>query len=591
MKLLVTTTVLGLGIVSATTASARVLGVDVYEGQGSVNWSSVKGAGITFGFAKATEGTFYQDPDYTANMQNGKAAGLYMGCYDFAHPASEAPGTEANYFWNFANPDIKADASTLMPVLDFETFSGYTGASSYADWASQWCSDVQNIAQSHGMVITPIIYVSACSTGYLSSEDNWTGNWIADYNGESWSTGSPWDVSCGPNEVWGSGVWDFWQFTDSASVSGISGGVDEDVFNGSASQLASGYVVTLANYDFDVTLKTCPIQYPDGEELVFAGQQNGSAPWWSHNTGVSTSWTSGWLGDGYEKINSDVVPILNTNGYMEIFAIDAGTGNLVHKSNTGEGTSWGSWSFMGTNTDNFVGNPAAVVRSDGGAEVFVHDNTDHSIAHFFHGSFSSAWSEGTIGGTIGSDPTVIINANNYMEVFATDTSGNLVHNWNTGPGTSWNGWVSMGSNVKGRPSAIVRSDGGVEVFVRHSDDSMDHYTHSSFSAAWSGSSLGGSSFASNPCAVQNPNSHMEVFCIESDGTLWHNWNQGTGTAWNGWAQLSTGGTPLSSDPGVMVNKDGETEVFGRQAADFQVGHMWNSSTGWSSWGLVGGGPG
>ena len=593
MKTLVATTALAIGLLSATSVSARVLGVDVYAGDGTVNWSTAKGAGIVFGFAKATEGTGYHDGNFAANMNNGKAAGVYMGCYHFARPASHTPSAEANYFWNYAGPYIKADGKTLMPVLDIEDFSGHYGASSIADWCDQWCDNVKSIAASHGITVVPIIYISTCSTTYLNSSDNWTGAWLANYNGESWSTGTPWDANCSKNQIWGSGVWDFWQFTSSAYVPGVPGNqygqCDEDVFNGSTSQLVSGYVVP-APY-FDVTLKPCPIQYPDGVEVVFAGQNNGSAPWWSHNNGVSTPWTSGWLGDGYQKINSDVVPVLNANGYMEIFAIDNSTGYLRHKSNTGEGTSWSGWSTIGGGSDGFVGNPAAICRPDGGVEIFVHSSVDHTVTHFFHGSFTDPWTEGTLGGDFGSDPTVVINANNYMEVFATDYNGNLVHCWNTGPGTGWTGWSTLGSGARGRPSAIVRSDGGVEVFVRHTDSSMDHYTHSSFGATWNASSLGGSGFASNPCAIQNPNTHMEVFCNCSDGTLWHNWNQGTGTGWNGWAHLSTGGTLLTSDLGVFINKNGETEVFGRQASDYQVGHLWNSSNGWSNWGLVGGGPG
>lgn len=585
---LVITTALTLGTLSATTALGRVTGVDVYEGNGTVNWTSVAGAGETFGFAKATEGTFYQDPDYSSNMTGGKSAGLYMGAYHFAHPESNTPSSEANYFWNFATPQIKTDGKTLMPVLDFETFTGLVGASSYAQWADDWCGDVQNISSTHGINTVPIIYISTCSTPNLNSSDDWTGNWIANYNGESYSTGSPWDASCSTSQIWGSGVWDFWQYSSSGTVSGIPTTCDLDVFNGTAATLAAGYVITLPN--FDVTLKPSPIQYSDGEELVFAGQQNGAAPWWSHNTGVGTSWTSGWLGDGTQKVNSDVAPVLNTNGYMEIFAIDQSTGYLRHKSNTGEGTSWGTWSTIGGGSDGFVGNPAVLGRSDGGVEVFLHNNVDNTMTHYYRSSFGAAWNEESLGGDFGSDPAVIINANNYVEVFATDASGNLVHNWNTGPGTAWNGWVTLGTGAHGHPSAIVRADGGVEVFVRHSNNTMDHYSHSSFSATWGYASLGGSNFASNPCAIENLNTHVEVFCIDTTGNLWHNYNSGAGTTWNGFVELSTGGVTLTSDPSVMINGNGATELFGRQASDYQAGHMENATGGWSSWALVGGGP-
>jgi GH25 family lysozyme M1 (1,4-beta-N-acetylmuramidase) len=228
-------------------AHARLSGVDVYAGNGTVNWSSVNSAGISFAFVKATQGNYYEDANMAANVNNAKAAGLSVGVYDLADPASCSPSTEANYFWNYAKNYVTADGATLMPVLDFEPNtlgeSTFTGASSWSDWVNQWCTDVQNLATAKGLNVTPIIYVSAGWTStYLGSSDSWTGSWIADYNGESASTGSPWDGGS-YYQPWGSGVWDFWQYTSSGSVSGISGACDRDVFNGSS---LSAFIVASA---------------------------------------------------------------------------------------------------------------------------------------------------------------------------------------------------------------------------------------------------------------------------------------------------------------------------------------------------------
>src|SRR6185503_777103 len=51
----------------------RPLGIDVSSFQGaSINWSSVKGAGYIFAWAKATEGATVNDADFTVNANNGK---------------------------------------------------------------------------------------------------------------------------------------------------------------------------------------------------------------------------------------------------------------------------------------------------------------------------------------------------------------------------------------------------------------------------------------------------------------------------------------------------------------------------------------
>ena len=51
--------------VGATTA----IGPDVSHYQGTINWASVKAAGVGFAIAKATEGSGYVDAQFKANWQ------------------------------------------------------------------------------------------------------------------------------------------------------------------------------------------------------------------------------------------------------------------------------------------------------------------------------------------------------------------------------------------------------------------------------------------------------------------------------------------------------------------------------------------
>jgi GH25 family lysozyme M1 (1,4-beta-N-acetylmuramidase) len=222
----------------------RPLGVDVssYQGAG-VNWSSVKASGRTFAWAKATEGTTVNDPDFTINQNNGKAAGMYMGAYHFAHPNTATPGAESGHFWAMAGAYTQADGKTFMPMLDMEVFNGVVGASSYSDWANQWNNTVVANAAGQAVTIRPFIYVSACSAcNFNSSVSGWFSD-IANYNGQNPQTGTPWS-SCAGCAVWGAGVWTAWQYSSTVSVPGIAGGVDADVYNGSAAQLASTLIAT-----------------------------------------------------------------------------------------------------------------------------------------------------------------------------------------------------------------------------------------------------------------------------------------------------------------------------------------------------------
>src|SRR5579872_391458 len=98
----------------------NLFGIDVSNYQGSVNWSSVYSNGARYAFAKATEGNYFEDSTFNNNMNNGKSAGLQMGCYDFVRPDTDCVSTDVDYFWNFAGGKITNDGKTISPVEDFE---------------------------------------------------------------------------------------------------------------------------------------------------------------------------------------------------------------------------------------------------------------------------------------------------------------------------------------------------------------------------------------------------------------------------------------------------------------------------------------
>ena len=228
--------------VIAPNANAKPVGIDVSNNNGSVNWTAAyNNSNIRFGFAKATEGEYFQDSTYHNNMSNGKLAGCLMGAYDFSRPASDDPKAEANYFYSFANANFNIGGQTIGPVLDLEVFTGHVNANSYTDWANQWGAQVISRMHTDGRTCNWILYTSSCSACNFGGSI--TGSpWIADYNGQDSQTGTPWSV-CGSCNVWPGDGWRFWQFTASASVSGVSGGCDKDVYNGLLSDLMSSDLI------------------------------------------------------------------------------------------------------------------------------------------------------------------------------------------------------------------------------------------------------------------------------------------------------------------------------------------------------------
>ena len=94
----------------------RPLGTDVSHYQGSgINWATVKSAGVTFAWAKATESTSFTDSAFAINEANAKAAGVLIGAYHFARPSSHpnltganSADTEAAFFWSVASNYVKS---------------------------------------------------------------------------------------------------------------------------------------------------------------------------------------------------------------------------------------------------------------------------------------------------------------------------------------------------------------------------------------------------------------------------------------------------------------------------------------------------
>src|ERR1017187_2158573 len=266
----------------------RPLGIDVSSYQGSsINWTNVKSSGVSFAWAKATEGVSINDADFTINAVNAKAAGVHIGAYDFAHPENNTPSAEASHFWNVAGNYIKADGLSVQPALDYETFTAPNnvpvGATSYADWANQWCSAIVSKAAAAGVAVKPIIYTSTCEAGYLNSSDAQWLPWIANPSGLSAQTGSPRSPTSCTNsgyEIWGPGVWSVWQYSWTGPVPGIPGtnDMDLDVFNGTSNQMIAVLVIG-TNASPGVTLTSTLGRAVDaGGSASFSATALGSAP-------------------------------------------------------------------------------------------------------------------------------------------------------------------------------------------------------------------------------------------------------------------------------------------------------------------------
>jgi lysozyme len=198
--------------------ASTVKGVDVSTYQGSVNWTSAKAAGIEFAFARISDGTANPDNQFTSNWKGMKAAGVIRGAYQYWR-ASVDPTAQADLVASSLQSAGGLLAGDLPVVMDIETADGQSASTIEANMKT-WLAAVEQKTGKKPLIYTSMGTYPISATTY----DTYT-LWVANYG-----------ATC-PSMPVGWTQWAFWQNSDSGSVSGISGGVDTDVFNGTLAQL------------------------------------------------------------------------------------------------------------------------------------------------------------------------------------------------------------------------------------------------------------------------------------------------------------------------------------------------------------------
>jgi len=203
-------------------ASSKVTGIDVSSHQSSINWAKVA-PHVSFVYAKATEGTYYLNPQFSKQYQGPYKYGVIRGAYHFAVPSNSSGTAQADYFIAHGG-GWSADGKTLPGALDIE-YNPY-GQVCYGLTARQMVSWIKNFiteyaAKEHAF---PVIYSTTSwwktCTGNSAAFAGQDPFWIANYGKSGGTLPSGWRYHT------------FWQYADSGAQPG-----DQDLFNGPYAQL------------------------------------------------------------------------------------------------------------------------------------------------------------------------------------------------------------------------------------------------------------------------------------------------------------------------------------------------------------------
>lgn len=209
---------------AATNDATDVTGIDIsaYQHNTPIDWTKVAAA-EDFVVVKATEGATHPNSHFAADMDAAMAKGMIVGSYHFAYPQAPLESdakSEANYYFKAAG-SRHGKEGVLPPVLDIEKANGLS-ASELQTWVKAFLVEAERLFGQKPMIYTG----SSFGKTYLNTSTFGAYKlWLAHYGVSSPSVPSAWPS------------WDMWQYTDDATVSGISGGVDRNYFDGTLAEL------------------------------------------------------------------------------------------------------------------------------------------------------------------------------------------------------------------------------------------------------------------------------------------------------------------------------------------------------------------
>ncbi len=305
----------------------RPLGTDVSGYQPTINWTTVKNAGVVFAYSKATEGTGYLNPYFSAQMAGAKGVGIYVGAYHFSRPdlhpnitGANSADSEANYYWSNVSPYVKYGGAYLVPMLDWEATGATVAAgfttSQMSQWLNRWCTTVSNNAYAAGVIVRPVVYTgtwySVPGSTYPGLDTSVTG-WLDIISGYPTN---PNPQTGGPSSSFPWSTWNIWQYADT----NWSGG-DSDVFNGTLAKFVQTFVIGGTNAP-SITSNPTNFTGGPGSNVTFSVKASGQAPltfrWYFNGTLIPGATSSNYTVLNAQMANAGGYSVTVSNGYAAV---------------------------------------------------------------------------------------------------------------------------------------------------------------------------------------------------------------------------------------------------------------------------------
>ena len=231
-----------------------VHGIDVSEYQQEIKWKKVKSSEADFVFVRAgyrsgESGELNEDASFRKNIKRAKKAGMMVGAYFFSQALNEDEAVEeAEYLLRL----VRRYDLDMPLVIDYELLDGgrvqqaveageMPAASMYHDVVNAFCRRVETAGYESAVYANYDMLTNYMDSTLLDDEDV---IWAAQYGGAC-------DVE---------GEYRYWQCAEDASVAGIEGNVDHDIWYIEPGRV---YSTTAKGLNDPVSIGDCSIEFEE----------------------------------------------------------------------------------------------------------------------------------------------------------------------------------------------------------------------------------------------------------------------------------------------------------------------------------------
>ena len=388
-------------------------GIDVSYHNGTLDWSTIKAAGVDFAILRAayrgygTEGTLVRDAKFAEYMQGAMSQGIPVGAYIYSQAITTAEAVqEANYILNI----VRGYSLDLPIVFDYEFAgvktgrldsawsSGKLNKSKMTDIALAFCDTIKN-AGYDAMVYANKTFLSK-NLDHEVIENAGYDVWLAHYTTNTNYTGD----------------YKIWQYTSSGRIPGIEGKRFDCNFMYSGTISMSLKISNIPNQIYQGYDVSPSVTVTNGGTVLTEGTDYTVT--YQNNSGIGTATVNVFgagIYDGYINLTKTFNIVPDTVKNMQISKAGTNTVDLSWSSVSGaDGYTVqilknGKWVSVG----NFVGTSAQISGLLPGSVNYVHIAAyASSNGKTYIGNYNTAVKIETTVGAI--NPRVSAYANNFV---------------------------------------------------------------------------------------------------------------------------------------------------------------------------------